>query len=284
MLMKIPDKYLLLMLVMMLAVLTSCEHEIDFDYPSADELVVFDGCISNEGVLVKISRIRPMTDSTKNHLVSDAQVWISSDDGDNEQLVYDEQQHGYVSPSGMVGTPGHQYKMVATVDGHDYEATTEMLLPAPVDSVFYRWTELMNERIFFFSLRVIDPYPNERNYYWYKVMRGDEVFRWNCRSDRGCPPGYYEYDITCSMEKDLDKEVDDDGKRPLHEGDELWLEMMTIDKATYEYFQSLMTGNYTLANPITNIKGGAQGFFTAVNITRSASLRFNKEIVLSQNE
>ena len=280
--MKIPARYLMMML-MMLVVLTSCEHEIDFDYPEADVQIVIDGQISNEGVVVRITRTRPMNDSTKNHFVDDAQVWISNDAGDREQLVYDERQHCYVSPNDMVGVPGHQYMMTATIDGHDYEATSMMMRPAPVDSVFYRWTELMNERMFFFSIKVIDPYPDERNYYWYKVMRADEVFRWNCRSDRGNINGFYEYDIFCSMEKDLNKDIDDDGEKPLHEGDELWLEMMTVDSAVFEYFQSLMTSNYTSANPISNIKGGALGFFAAVNITRSGPLKFNKEEVLAQD-
>lgn len=269
---------------MMLAVLTSCEHEIDFDFPTADAQVVFDGQISNEGVVIRISRTRQMNDSTRNHAVADAQVWISSDGGDNEQLVYDEQQHCYVSATGLVGEPGRQYTMRAIVDGHDYEATSAMMLPAPVDSVFFRWMEVANERLFFISLKVIDPYPEERNYYWFRLMRGTEVFRWYCRSDRGSSPGFFEYDLLCSMERDLDKDTDENGERPLHNGDVLHLEMMTIDRATYEYFQSLKTNIRTAANPISNIKGGAQGFFSAVNLTRSVPLQFDKKEVLAKSQ
>lgn len=281
--MKTHYRYLMTM-VTMLAVLTACEHEISFDYPSAEPQLVFDGQISNEGVTIKISRTRQMNDSTKNHAVDNAQVWISSDGGDNELLVYDEQQHCYVSATGLVGEPGRQYTMRATVDGHDYEATSTMMQPAPIDTVFFRWMEVMNERIYFLSLRVIDAYPDERNYYWYRLMRGTEVFRWYCRSDRGSKPGFFEYDLLCSLEKDLDKDTDDNGERPLHNDDILQLEMMTVDRTTYEFFQSLKTNVRTAANPISNIRGGALGFFSAVNITRSAPVKFNKNEVQAQSQ
>ena len=61
--------------------LMSCEHEIDFDYPKSETMVVFDGQISNEGVFVRISRTRPIGDNQKGQPINTAQVFIISDDG-----------------------------------------------------------------------------------------------------------------------------------------------------------------------------------------------------------
>ena len=60
------------LMVLSAIIVVSCEREIGFDYPTSEAKIVFDGEISNEGVFVRISRTRPMADSTKNHFISTA--------------------------------------------------------------------------------------------------------------------------------------------------------------------------------------------------------------------
>ena len=264
--------------------LTSCEHEIDFDYPTAEPMVVFEGQVSNEDVSVRISHTRPMADSTKNHYIGNAQVWVASDDGQEELLTYDEHEHCYKSPTGMRGVPGHTYKMRATVDGHHYEATSTMPPKAKVDTAYFRYIEALSMRVYMVCVKGLDPYPDERNYYLYRLMRGDEVFRWSQRSGRSNIDGVFEYDIICSSDDDMEKEVDDDGKIPLRDGDTLEVIIMTIDRPAWLYFQSLSMSNRTTDNPLTNIQGGAQGVFMATAITRYESIVFDKEKLLKEKK
>lgn len=108
-------------------------------------------------------------------------------------------------------------------------------------------------------------------------MRGDELFRWTYRSGRGNVNGIFEYDIVCSTQKEMDDGIDEDGKIPLMEGDSISLELLTFDRPAWEFYQSLSSSERTTANPVTNIKGGAQGIFMAANITRPGTIVFNKE-------
>lgn len=273
---------LTLLLALALSALVSCEREIEVDYPYADAKVVFDGQVSNESVFVRVSHTRPMADSTKNHYIDNAQVWIACDDGSEEQLYYDEQQQSYLSPTGMVGTSGHTYQMRAVVDGRQYEAQATMPPPAPIDTIFFRWVEVLHHtRIFFVCVRGRDALPGKRNYYLCRLMRGTELFRWNPRSGRSNINGTFEYDIICSSESEMETGFDDNGKTPLADGDTLNMELMTIDYECWRYFQSLMASNSTTTNPVTNIRGGGLGVFMATNITRPDTLVFNKETLLS---
>lgn len=266
-----------------LMALSACEHEIDFDYLTSEPMVVFDGRISNEGVFVRISEMRQMSDSTKHHVVSDAQVWIASDDGSEEQLYYDARQECFLSSTGLTGTPGQTYTMRATVNGQRYEASSTMLAPTPVDTIFFRYVDVLNQRIYFVCIKGRDPLPDDRNYYLHRLWRGDELFRWNPRSGRSSVDGVFEYDIVCSSEKDIENGIDDDGKIPLRDGDVINAEVMSIGRSEWEYFHSLLYGAATMSNPLTNIRGGAQGIFMAANITRPDTIVFNRaELVVTE--
>lgn len=268
-----------LLLLLTAAVLTSCEHEIDFTYPESQPLLVFQGGVSNIGTMVSIQRTRSMTDTKPQDLVTDAEVWIDCDDGTSERLEYDDELEYYRSLTGLQGTPGRTYHMRAIVDGKTYEGSSTMQPEAPIDTVFLRSFKVMEERIFMFSVKAVDPNPDERSFYWYRLLRNDEPFRWGCRSDRSSEKGWFEYDIICSSEREMTKDVDDSGKEPLHEGDELSLLIMTTDYTTYQYLQSLVTSERTSSNPISNITGGALGIFTTINITASDPIVFHKDEV-----
>ena len=101
------------------------------------------------------------------------------------------------------------------------------------------------------------------------MLRGNQVYRWNAIDDRGCPPGLFVRDIICmaeGMKRDTDYQ-----DRVLNDGDTINLELLTIDKPTFDYLQSLLMSRQTTANPITNLKGGCLGFFTAASITHGNS-------------
>ena len=274
----------LLVSTVSLLAFTSCEHEIDYDYPPAETIVVFDGQISNEDLFVRISHSRPMSDSTKSHWVDNAQVWITNNEGKEEQLIYDKRDCSYRSNTGLTGIPGHTYNMRATVDGHQYEATTTMQQAARIDTVFFRYIKVFNERMFFVCVRGKDPNPDELSPCLCRLMRRGEVFRWTPRTGRSSMNGSFEYDIPCSTESAMEDGIDEEGKIPLMDGDTLTLLIMTIDKPCCDYFSSLMISESTTTNPLSNIRGGAQGIFMAANITRAEPIVFNKEALLNNKE
>jgi hypothetical protein len=132
-----------------------------------------------------------------------------------------------------------------------------------------------------------DPEPDVRNFYWYRMERhsvnadarrkqGNDPYRWNVFDDRGSRDGRIYRDIHCMMDVSEDEPDEDNLKSVLFEGDTITFQLMTIDRPTFDYYQSLSTGQRMGANPISNIKGGCQGYFVAGNVTRSDTLYYKK--------
>jgi hypothetical protein len=61
-------------------------------------------------------------------------------------------------------------------------------------------------------------------------------------------------------------EIDRD-ESPIDQGDVVTVEMQCIDKGVYTFFETLYNVEDALANPTSNIKGGALGYFGAYSFT-----------------
>lgn len=272
--------YLLLLAAVVLPQFTtSCTHEIDFDYPTADPLVVVEGRVTNAEVYVRVSSTRPMSDSVKTHVIDHAAVLLSCDDGTSEQLVYNSDEQCYRSPSGMTGTPGHTYTLSVTVGDRRYEASSYMLPPAPIDTVAFRYYDVLQQRLYLLYIKAVSPTPGEMRNYWYRLLRGGKTFRWGALSDRGCEPGYLERDLICTSEEELKKDQDMSHQRPLRDGDIMQVELMTIDRPTYHYLMSLQSSESTTTNPQTNFSGGALGVFSAAGSVLTEPFVFDRAII-----
>lgn len=265
----------LLYLIIYITVLASCTKEISFDYHETAPQVVIEGRVTNEGMSVVITRSRNVTDSAKGRCIEGALVLITSE-GMLEQLWYDEATQCYRSP--RAGIAGQTYQLsVDFEDGH-YESTSQMFPPAPIQSVEFEWMSVMKERIMTFEMWAEDPQPDERNYYLYRMDRRSshphteglsktEPYRWSVFDDRGCPPGLIFRDIICMSEKAVDEDKEEDWKDILYEGDVITFSLTAIDRSAYDFFTSLRAGQSNGANPRSNITGGCQGYFAAMNIT-----------------
>jgi len=76
----------------------------------------------------------------------------------------------------------------------------------------------------------------------------------------------------------LDASADEkDDPRNIKTGDKVTIEMQCLDDPVYEFWYTLRSGGgdgdgntAAPANPITNIKGGALGYFSAHTVTRQS--------------
>jgi hypothetical protein len=79
-----------------------------------------------------------------------------------------------------------------------------------------------------------------------------------------------------SISTQLDTGVDEkDDPRNIKSGDKVTIEMFSLDDAVYKYWYSLRSGGgdgdgsvAAPANPLTNIKGGALGYFSAHTVDK----------------
>ena len=280
--------YILLLLLLTL----SCQKEIELDYRDIEPVVSIEGRVTNEQVYVLITRTRSMNDSVKSRGIGGAVVTISSEDG-TEQLVYDVRDGYYRPASGMKGVPGRTYRLDVTLDGHQYAATSTMPRQAPIVSTQFIWQSLLDNGMLMYEMWASDPEPDVRNYYWYRVDRrakdpkvrqkqGTDAYRWSSFDDRGAINARIYRDIMCVNEEMMDgQDIEDDQlKSILFDGDTITLQLMTIDRAMFEYYQSLSVGQRMGANPISNISGGCLGYFAAGSVSHADTVIYNKNIIL----
>ena len=280
--------YILLLLLLTL----SCQKEIELDYRDIEPVVSIEGRVTNEQVYVLITRTRSMNDSVKSRGIGGAVVTISSEDG-TEQLVYDARDGYYRPASGMKGVPGRTYRLDVTLDGHQYAASSTMPRQAPIVSTQFIWQSLLDNGMLMYEMWASDPEPDVRNYYWYRVDRrakdpkvrqkqGTDAYRWSSFDDRGAINARIYRDIMCVNEEMMDgQDIEDDQlKSILLDGDTITLQLMTIDRAMFEYYQSLSVGQRMGANPISNISGGCLGYFAAGSVSHADTVIYNKNIIL----
>ena len=274
----------ILYLVLSVMALTACKKEIDFDFHEVESIVVIEGRVTNEGASVLITPSRPVTDSVRPHCLQGAVVTITAD-GTEIILPYDAATDSYRSTE--KGVAGKTYYMSVDLDGRHYEASAYMPLPAPILSAEFLWMSVLDERMLVYELWAVDPYPSERNQFWYRIDRishhphfegktTTEAYRWGVHDDRGSPPGLIFLDIVFTSEKAMDEDEEDHWKSILYDGDSITCQLMTIDRQVYDYYASLRAGQSGGANPRCNITGGCLGYFAAGSITRTDTVVFRR--------
>ena len=267
--------------------LTACKKEIDFDYHEIDPIVVIEGRVTNEGTTVMITKSRNVTDSVRGHCLTGAVVTISGG-GIDEVIAYDSQAQCY--HSSLKGKVGESYRLTVDFEGHHYEGIATMPAAAPILHSEFLWFTMLEERIVVYELWAADPNSDERNYYWFRMDRlthhphfkdkkYQEPYTWNVFDNRGCPPGLLYRDVMCMSERMAEEDKEENWDYILYEGDSIICQLMSIDRATYDYFASLRAGQGNGANPRSNLTGGCLGYFTAGSVTRADTLVFRYDAV-----
>ena len=188
----------LLYLLTAVATLTACKKEIDFDYHEVAPIVTIEGRVTNEGMEVRITQSHNVNDSVKSPGMKGAYVVIT--DGEETFTLPYDVQSGYYK-LGQAGTAGHTYRLLVELNGNRYEASSTMPPPVTLTSTEFLWAKIMDQRLLMYELWGDFTPMAERNYFWYRMVRNGELYRWGTFDDRGRPAGRIFSDITCMTEK-----------------------------------------------------------------------------------
>lgn len=247
---------------------TSCEKVIRLDLKDSDIKYVVEGVITNEpGVCrVNLTQSKPFYEDNQFPAVSGAIVTIKDND---VEFPLTETQPGLYETNLINGTPGHIYQLSVTINNHVFTATSTMPLPVHLDTLYISNGPFGEFK--FASVGFNDSAGIKNNYRFVQYLNGVKdpaIFLWNDEFTDGQ-----------SNEIQLDTGVDKkDDPRNIQSGDTVTMEMLGIDDAVFKYWYSLHFnggdgGNIaTPANPITNISGGALGYFTAQTIDRKTAI------------
>lgn len=248
-----------------LLLFASCEKVINVDLKDADQKVVIEGNIIDDSTgnlshLILLSKTKKFTADNQRVPVIGATV-IVEDVTVNRADTFKEQVPGSYFSKNISGVQGHTYKLTALIEGKTYTATSTMPDLVPFDSLY------VDDFTFFGSVvkQVIpvfqDP-PGVKNYYRFSVQVGDSLLNrheaWDDRLTDG--------KINSRPYNVFDEEL-------FKGNDTLLMTMECIDKGVYDFFNTLENasgggGGQTPGNPISNISGGAMGYFGAKTLRK----------------
>ena len=255
------------LLIVLSVLLVSCEKVIQLKPANAEDKYVIEGTITNEpgNCTVLISKTKNFDDDNTFNGVSGAIVKVENN---GTVVTLPEASAGVYKTNAINGVPGQTYHLTATVSGETFTAASTMQDPVPFLDFYLKPKD-------FDSLRTVAyvKYKDSaevKNYYWFELFVNDKkqsnfsVTNDDFTTGQVINSGVLFQNTTKNREKDIKR------------GDKLGVEMHSIDASVYLYLFSLSSAkgngnNAAPANPISNIKCGALGYFSA-HTTQKKSL------------
>lgn len=256
----------------LLVCLTSCTKVINVKLNEADKQLVIEGIVpyGDSGFLwlepvypqVKISETKSFEDSNSFIGVSGATVSITVNGATTYQMFEGKDTGIYESRQGdFLGHPGNTYQLTVTFNGKTYTATSTMPSQlVPLDSIWAESLTFAGKTNYTIYPSYKDPPGLGNSYRLVEYQNGVQVkhvFEQNDELSDGLI-------ITRPL-------INPDGT--LARGDLVRVDLQCIDANVYKYWFSLdqsATGenqSATPANPVSNIEGGALGYFSAYSTT-----------------
>ena len=237
----------------------SCERIIDIDLNEANPKIVIEANLSNRtrSCQVKITRTGSYFSAYTPNIVSGAKITLSNNK--SSYSFFEETDGIYTMNTTSKLLPG-TYKLLVEADGEKYEAVSVMPNPVLINYLGSEYAQktYFQDAGYRINYGLVDP-ANDENYYRVKYFvngelqnEGDDYFLISDELFNGNPVEMQLY-----------------GKR-FEEGSRVVVELMSIDKNTYDYFNTLinvveqeLTESAAPANPKSNFSNGALGYFSA---------------------
>lgn len=252
---------LMLRICAFILTLSSCTKEVELSLKSSKPQLVIEAVVSNGvgGAYVRLSRSQDFSDQNDYTNVTDALVVLSDSTRglhDTLNISPDEQGMPYFHSRRIRPAIGHVYRLEVQVDGNVYTARSEM-----ADTVAFEGITLLSEAGDLTTSSVFTAVP--------KYV------------DQAGVKNYYRFEQYVNHKKDPGINVMNDNvgdglmnERPIftrdidiHLGDTLTVVMIQITQPVYQYFYQLAQNQDRLgatpSNPVSNISGGALGYFSA---------------------
>ena len=238
----------------------SCEKIIDINLNKIATKYVIEGTLSDAPGDCKVTLSQSVNFNEPNNfkMINGAIISITDDSGSPEFLAQDSE-GVYRSPT-LVAKPGHKYSLSVNVNGQQFSSVCQVPLKVLLDSLYVIDFNSFGDTRKFANVIFKDPagIGNAYRFLQFKNnIQNSNIFVLNDDfSDGRLINTFLAY---------FDKS--DDQKIKI--GDSITVQMQCIDPSVYKFFSSLSQsssgGNNNVApgNAVTNVTGGALGYFSA---------------------
>ncbi|MBB4036746.1 hypothetical protein GGR21_002659 [Dysgonomonas hofstadii] len=256
---KLKIKYTAILFTLtLLFTISSCEKEIDVDLRSITPRIQIEGIVKQDQLAtVRVSQTLDFNDNSGYPFLEGAIVRISDDAGNSETLL--QNSTGWYVAENIKGEIGRTYTLSVTYEENEYTATSKIPPLVKLDSLTMYKAPIMDYAIP--MIHYTDPKGEANQYYRALVyINGEQL------------PDMWEQVYSCEftdgspMHDPLAVFTNDNDNDPIKKGDEILIEFQCIDKGVYTFFDTLSKIEDKKTNPISNISGGALGYFCASTV------------------
>lgn len=242
--------------------LSSCEKVIDIDLNSAEKKYVVEAIITDQpGARVLVTQTKNFDEDNNFAGVSGAVVQITESGGVTTTLP--ETSAGVYEAPALAGVSGKTYSLSVKVGGQTITAVSSMPQRINLDTLYVTDELLFSDSRKIANLEYKDPVGRGQNYRWVQYVNGVKEPQIFAQNDE------YTDGRNVNIKLFFFPDDDDDETHKIKSGDQLRIDMFCIDANVYKYWFSLdrsatgESGQATPSNPVTNLTGGALGYFSA---------------------
>ncbi len=260
--MKTPQNHLCFLAAILLAFLTSCEKELDFEYHDIPPMTVIEGSLDEHGAAVRITLTTPMEEPLNRQPLTDATVMLSDITTGCRTELHPDGQGVFVSP--VSGETGHTYTLTVERNGCRYESTSTMLPPVEMLGMEFQWIKMPYDYVAVLQVSFTDNPGASGECYWVRVYRNGELYLWSAINDILAVDGRID-EVLMTSRKDLSEE---DDATALRDGDEVSVKVTPISREMHDYIEAISNG--TSNGPRMYSGDFCLGYFLAAPVAESA--------------
>ncbi|HRO48476.1 DUF4249 domain-containing protein [Agriterribacter sp.] len=236
----------------------SCEKVIDVALKDSEKQYVIEGTVTNRpgDCTVRVSKTKNFSDSNDFEGIANASVSVTDNEGHTTTLA--ESTAGIYQSAVLTATTGKTYTLHVQINGETFTASCTMPVMVNMDSLYIQEESFFGERIKLANVQYTDPPGKGNHYRFIQYVNGVKEKSIFIRDD----------DYSDGNTSTITLFTPPDDEKDIKSGNTVKVEMQCIAPALYKYWFSLDQGasggsnSASPANPVTNIEGGALGYFS----------------------
>lgn len=218
------------------AILTSCEKELDFVYHDIEPLPVIEASLSQAGADVSITYTTPMDEQMDNKRLTDALVSISDITSATNYTL--EAEANGIFHADILPVEGHDYRLSVVIAGKEYTSECRMESGVYISDIKFCWLKMPGDDMAALQIHFTDN-PLAVDYYWVRLYRNGKAYKWSLLSDHAAVDGMMEETIT-TTHRDTS---DEDENQLLLDGDIVTVSVSRISRSMFDYLAALINGS-----------------------------------------
>lgn len=248
--------------------LSACEKELDIKYHDINPLLVIEGELTQTGVSVTLTETTPMDEPINQQHLTDASVVVVNLSTDDATTLHPDSDGIYKGD--LTGETDTAYRLTVNRNGKTYQSESMMHSPAQITGIDFNWIKMPYDDVAILQVSFTDNPDVNGEYYWVRVYRNGELYRWSYADDRLASEGVIDF-IMLTTRRNIEEE---DDKNLLVDGDIVTATVSPVSRAMYEYIEAMSQPG---CNGPAMFDGGlCLGYFLAAPVT-SASIVFHPD-------